>query len=102
MKGDYNTNQLLFSLVNGFFFFPLFFLWVPALYFSLQNEGRIAKQFNIACLVVGNSFLIICFLPFTFKTNNVFSSNFRNRVYNYMDCNSSSILQLFYIYIFRK
>lgn len=58
---DYNRKEFVFAIVNIIFFFPLFWLWGPALYYSMQkidknDKDPRAKYFNIACASLGKSF----------------------------------------------
>lgn len=70
MKSIYNS-QIVWAIINAIFFFPLLFLWIPALVFSLKSRDRfkmqdyveakkkanIAMLFNLICTILGKIFL---------------------------------------------
>lgn len=69
MKSIY-TSQITWAIINMIFFFPLFFLWIPALVFSIQSrssfnmqEYQVARKkantampFNLLCTIFGDFF----------------------------------------------
>jgi len=64
MEGDEDigVDNVFFGVMNAICFCPLICLWGPALFFTIneayKNELR-SFYFNIACLIIGNSFLNI-------------------------------------------
>ncbi len=72
-RRDNHENQLVFSIVNAVIFFPMAFLWIPAIIYSLKSRacfdaeqfafsnkyGRRANNFNIGCLVSGNKSVLL-------------------------------------------
>ncbi len=65
--GNQSEPSVVFSILNAVFFFPIFFLWIPAVHYSFKARSyfqrqqyaaadrcrRNANMLNIACLITG-------------------------------------------------